>query len=64
MLLLAETNRLFFAVPLLVGVSLVYAATRHEDFKSIFAHAASFGIWTALFMVAFGSVLELLGYFQ
>ena len=64
MMLLAEINRLFFAVPLLVGVSLVYAATRHEDFKAILAHAMSFGVWTALFMVAFGAVLELLAYFQ
>ncbi len=63
-MLLAEINRLLFAPPLLIGVSLVYAATRHEDFKSILAHAMSFAVWSALFMVVVGAVLELLALFQ
>lgn len=64
MQLLAEINRLVFAPPLLIGVSLVYAATRHEDLRSIFRHAASFGVWTAVFMVGVAAVLELLGAMQ
>lgn len=62
--LLAEMNRLLYAPPIIIGVSLVYAATRHEDMKSILAHARSFGIWTVIFMVIVGVVLETLAFLQ
>ena len=62
--LLAEINRLVFAPPLLVGVSLVYAATRHEDLRSILRGALSFGGWTAVFMIGVAALLELLAAFQ
>lgn len=64
LLLLAEINRLWSAPFLIVGISLVYAATRYEDMKSIVRHAWGFGIWTIVFMVAVGVVLETLAYFQ
>ena len=62
--LLADMNRLVFAPPLLVGVSLVYAATRHEDLRSILSGAASFGWWTVVFMLGVAGLLQLLAAFQ
>lgn len=43
--------QLWYALPLLVTVSLVYAATRHEEMKPILQHALRFGIWVVVFMV-------------
>lgn len=62
--LLAEINRLVYAPPLLVAVSLVYAATRHEDLGSILRHAGSFGGWTIGFMAAVAVVIETFIRFQ
>lgn len=64
MLLLAEASRLAYAVPLLVGVSLVYSATRHEEMPDILAHARSFGLWTVMFMAGVGAVIETVAFFQ
>ena len=64
LLLLAEINRLWFAAPLLVGVSLSYAATRHEDMPSILTHARRFGVWTVVFMACIAVVIEGLAFFQ
>ena len=48
-------NRMWWALPLVVSVSLVYAATRHEQMGDILAHAARFAAWVVGFMViAFG----------
>lgn len=55
---LAEINRLWYALPLLVSVSLVYAATRHEDMGHILRHALSFGRWIVVFMVVIGAILQ------
>ena len=62
--LLAEINRLWFVLPLLVGVSLVYAATRHEDMASILTHARRFGVWTVVFMLSIAAVIEAIAFFQ
>ena len=64
MFLLAEISRLWFALPLLVGVSLVYAATRHEDLGSILDHAKRFGLWTVVFIGSVAAVIEVLAFFQ
>jgi uncharacterized membrane protein YjjP (DUF1212 family) len=63
-LLLAEINRLWFAIPLLVAVSLVYAATRHESMRDILPHATRFGFWTVVFMAAVSAVIEAVAFFQ
>ncbi|MGL4511490.1 MAG: hypothetical protein ACRCT8_00230 [Lacipirellulaceae bacterium] len=63
-MLLAEINRLWFALPLLVIVSLVYAATRHEEMKTIVTHAARFGGWTVVFMGAIAAAIEAFAFFQ
>jgi hypothetical protein len=36
---------LWYALPLVASVSLVYAATRHEVMKFILAHAARVAAW-------------------
>lgn len=43
--------QLWYALPLLVTVSLVYAATRHEEMKPILQHALRFGMWVVVFML-------------
>ena len=62
--LLAEINRLVYAPPLLVAVSLVYAGTRHEDLRTILRHAASFGGWTVVFMASVAALIEAFAFFQ
>ena len=47
--LLAVVN-LWYAVPLVVSVSLVCAATRHEQMGPILHHAVRFAIWIVVFM--------------
>jgi uncharacterized membrane protein len=46
-----RTNQLWYAVPLIVVVSLVYAATRHEQMGPILSHALRIGVWIVSFMV-------------
>lgn len=43
-------NDLWYAVPLIVAVSLVYAATRHEDMGEILPHALRIGVWIVAVM--------------
>lgn len=50
LMLLAETNPLWHALPLIVVISLVYAGTRHELPSHILAHAARLGAWITGFM--------------
>ena len=59
--LLAVTNFLY-ALPLIVAVSLVYAATRHEEAGPILVHAARIGIWIFGFMAVILAVLLLISW--
>ncbi|MCA9246181.1 MAG: hypothetical protein KDA42_03670 [Planctomycetales bacterium] len=52
LVLLGEISQLWYALPLIVTVSLVYAATRHERMEPILAHALRFGGWIGGFMLA------------
>jgi hypothetical protein len=54
---------LWYAVPLIVSVSLVCAATRHEDMGPIMSHAVRFGGWIVVFMVVVMVGLWLMGIF-
>jgi hypothetical protein len=58
--LLAATS-LWYAVPLIVTVSLVCAATRHEEMGPIMNHALRFGGWIVVFMAVVMAVLWLMG---
>ena len=57
--LLAVVN-LWYAVPLIVSVSLVCAATRHEQMGPILNHAVRFGLWIVVFMAVVMGILTLL----
>ena len=59
--LLAVVN-LLYAMPLIVAVSLVYAATRHEEPGPILVHAARIGIWILGFMAVILAVLLLVSW--
>jgi hypothetical protein len=59
-LLMAATDvrDFWYAVPLVIAVSLVYAATRHELMGPILSHAVRVGVWILGFMaVVFGVLL-------
>lgn len=43
-------NDLWYAVPLVIVVSLVYAATRHEAMQPILRHALRVAVWIVGFM--------------
>jgi hypothetical protein len=58
LLLAASTERLWYAVPLLVSVSLVYAATRHEAVGPILHHAWRFGLWIIVFMAVVAGIVQ------
>ena len=57
--LLAVTN-LWYSLPLIVSVSLVCAATRHEEIRPILSHAVRFGLWIVVFMAAVMGLLTLM----
>jgi len=57
---LLAVARVWYAAPLIVAISLVYGATRHERMPSILDHALRFGSWIVGFMlVIFGLMLLL-----
>jgi len=53
-------HRMWYIVPLVVAVSLVYAATRHELLVPIFEHAVRFGGWLVGFLIVLYFVIMLL----
>ena len=57
--LLADMS-LWYALPLIVSVSLVCAATRHEQIAPILNHAIRFGMWIVVFMGAVMALLTLM----
>jgi hypothetical protein len=51
-------SKLWYLVPLLVSISMVYASTRHEHLGPIVIHAVRFAIWLLIAMaVVFVAVL-------
>jgi len=57
---ISNVDELWYALLLIVAVSLVYAATRHELFRPILYHAVRVGIWIVGFMLAIFIVLLLM----
>jgi hypothetical protein len=53
-------NRLWYSLPLVIVISLVYAATRHELMAPILDHALRFGRWILGFMAIVFLLLALL----
>lgn len=56
--------RLCYAVPLITSVSLVCAATRHEEMGPILVHAFRFGMWIIVFMGIVLGVIQFLTWLQ
>lgn len=59
--MLAQTSQLWYALPLVVSISLVYASTRHEDMLSILSHAGKWITGLVVLMGALGLFLWWLG---
>jgi hypothetical protein len=59
---LAQVNLMWFALPLIVVISLVYAATHHESMRPILAHAARLGFMITGFMLAIMVVLAVVAW--
>jgi hypothetical protein len=55
-------NDLWYAVPAIIAVSLVYPATRHEQMRPILIQAGRMGVWIVGFMLAVFAVLEFLSW--
>ncbi|QDS91796.1 hypothetical protein FF011L_05310 [Roseimaritima multifibrata] len=53
---------LLYYLPLLVSISLVYGATRHEDMTLILKHAAYTAYWITSFMGVIFLILLGIGY--
>jgi hypothetical protein len=56
--------RIWYAVPIITSVSLVYAATRHEQLGPILVHAVRFAVWILVFMAIVFAVLQALSWWQ
>jgi hypothetical protein len=66
-LLLADNPRLWrldlwYAVPAIIAVSLVYAATRHEQMRPLLIHAGRVALWIVGFMLAVFVAIELVNW--
>ncbi|MCS7237632.1 MAG: hypothetical protein NZ899_05100 [Thermoguttaceae bacterium] len=58
------SNDLWFAVPLIVAIALVYAATRFETLPEIFRYSLRVARWIVTFMLILLAVLVILTWFQ
>ena len=56
--------RIWYAVPLVVVVSLVYGATRHENLREIFIHSYRSAIWVIGFMAIIFAIIFVAGYWN
>ena len=57
-----STARIWYSVPLVVVVSLVYGATRHEHLREILIQAFRSAVWVLTFMAAIFAVIWLAGF--
>jgi hypothetical protein len=58
--LFAQIATFWYALPLIVVVSLVYAATRDELMENILRHAGRIAVWIAGFMLVVFALLWVL----
>jgi len=54
---------IYASIPVVMVFSLCYAATRHEDLRSIFRHALYFGGWLMFAMLLVVGILELIQWY-
>jgi hypothetical protein len=62
-LLASATGLLWHAIPIVLAISLVYGATRHELLKPILAHAYHTAVWIVGFMLIIVAVLVAVSWF-
>jgi hypothetical protein len=60
---LPAVNQLWFALPLIIVVSLVYGATRHENMIEILYNAYRAAVWIISFMAIIFGVLFVVSWF-
>jgi uncharacterized membrane protein YhaH (DUF805 family) len=51
---------IWYALPLIIAISLVYAATRHEAMGPIIGHAVRLALWITGFLAVFFVILWLI----
>jgi Na+/alanine symporter len=56
------SSQLWFAIPLITSISLVYGATRHEQMVPILHHAWRFAKWIVGFIVIIIAILSIIGW--
>ena len=54
---LLSYSQFWYAIPLVVSISLVYGATRHERMRPILEHSLRAAIWIAGFMLVIFVIL-------
>ena len=59
-IIFASGDTLYYAAPLIAAISLVYAATRHEQPLPILKHAGRVAAWIVGVMVAISVVIWLI----
>jgi len=62
MLPLAEINLMWYSLPLIAAISLVYSATRHEAMGPILGHSLRLGLMIGGFMAAILGLLAALSF--
>jgi hypothetical protein len=50
-------TQIWHLVPLMIAVSLVYGATRFEDWRDILEHSLRFAVWVFGFLGVFSTLL-------
>ncbi len=58
-----SNSQLWYAIPLIVSISLVYGATRHEQMVPILHHAWRTARWIVGFMVTIIAILTVVSWF-
>ena len=56
--------RLWYALPLIVAVSLVYGGTRHEHLREIVIHSLRSMVWVTGFMLVIFVIIFVAGYWN
>ncbi len=60
----AMPARIWYSIPLIIVVSLVYGATRHEYLKEIFQNALRSAIWVVGFMTMIFVIIWVAGFWN
>ena len=62
--LIADVPQVWYAIPLIVAVSLVYGATRHEHLREIIEHSIRSVMWVVCFMAIIFFLIWIAGYWN